>query len=93
MGEAVILKDFLQFGGSLGTGVLFVYLYFKERGESQKKIADKDQHIRNMNQQVLSAFQENSKASVELANSIKHNTEASKTLTERVTSVIINRKG
>jgi hypothetical protein len=93
MGEAITLGQILQFSGSLGTGVLFVFLYFKERAESQSQLNGKDQQLRDLNAQVLSAFQENTKSNTILSTSIVENTEATKTLTERVTDVIINRKG
>lgn len=91
MGE-LGLDTIVQLFGSLGTGALFVYLYFKERGESQKKIDQKDCDLKELNSKVLSIVEENTRASAKLQGAIEANTEANQTLTQRVTDVLLNRK-
>lgn len=87
----ITADQLFQFGGSLGTGVLFVYLYFKERTENQKALKDKDGHIREINNKVLEAFESNASVNQALSDTIKENTKATQTLTDRVTGVLINK--
>lgn len=87
--EALTLPVLAQFLGSLGTGIIFVYLYFTERNQSQKTIKEKDDKLEKVNAEVLSAFQENTRTTQALTDTIRANTEAQKSLTERVTDVLL----
>lgn len=91
MSEGIELKTIVELFGSLGTGALFVFLYFRERSESQKTIKAKDCELKEINSKVLAAFEKNAAVSESLSNSIKTNTEATKTLTQRVTDVILQK--
>jgi len=90
--EQITIAQILQAGGSLGTGVLFVYLYFKERAESQKSLKEKDGQLTKVNCDVLEAFKSNASVNQALSDIIKENTRATQTLTQRVTDVLINRE-
>lgn len=87
--ESLTLPVLAQFLGSLGTGIIFVYLYFSERKDSQDIIKRKDDVITAMNEKVLDAFQKNSTTTQVLTDTIRANTEAQKSLTERVTDVLL----
>lgn len=90
--EVLSLETIAQLFGSLGTGALFIYLYFRERKESKETIDKKDAHIESLNQHVLVIVEQNTRASSELQSAIVANTQATNTLTERVTDVLLNRK-
>jgi hypothetical protein len=92
MAEGLGLDTIVQLFGSLGTGALFVYLYFKERGESQKKIDQKDGDLKELNSKVMDVIKGNTQISSELKSSIEANTDATRTLAERVTDVLLERR-
>lgn len=81
-----------------GVSGIFIFFFWRLYIDSNKKISEKDEHIKKLNEQVLDAFQKNTLSNVQLSDSIKQNaenikqnTEATKTLSERVYEVLVFR--
>lgn len=91
--EAIQLEAIFQSFGTLGMGGIFLYLYFRERGESQIQIKEKDDRIKEMTQQLISSYNENVKVQENVKNAIIDNREVIKnslTLTQRIYEELIS---
>ena len=81
-------ESLLQLMGSLGTFGVVIWLYIN----AQKSIKEKDCHIKDLNEKLLTAFENNARVNQSLNDTIKENTKATLSLTERVTDVLINKR-
>lgn len=81
----------LETVGNLGAFVIIIWLYIREKTDSKITIETKDNELRELNSKVLSAFQNTASTHQRLNATIKENTKAVETLTERVTDVLINK--
>lgn len=83
----------LQVAGSLGAFVVVIWLYVRERLDSQKTIQLKDEYIKEINGRVLDAFEKNTLVNEQLKQTIVENTKATRSLTQRVTDALIENGG
>lgn len=74
--------------GTLGISGVFLYLYFKDKDRHNKKNDEKDKHIAEMHSKVLNAFSENTRVQQQQVNTLKENTEATKTLARRIEDIL-----
>lgn len=82
----------LNLAGSLGAFVIIIWLYIRERLDSQRTIKEKDEYIKQINGRVLEAFEKNSQVNEKLQSTIEANTVATMSLTQRVTDALIDGK-
>lgn len=82
----------LNLAGSLGAFVIIIWLYIRERLDSQRTIKEKDEYIKQINGRVLEAFEKNSQVNEKLQSTIEANTVATMNLTQRVTDALIDGK-
>lgn len=84
----IAIDPLVRLVGSLGTFGVVIWLYI----QTLKSVKEKDEHIKELNCKLLTAFERNASTGQLLNDTIKENTKATQTLTERVTDVLINRK-
>lgn len=83
----VTIETILQLTGSLGTFGVVIWLFIR----AQQSIKEKDQYLKEINCKLINVFEDNARVNENLSQSIKANTEATHTLTERVTNILLNK--
>lgn len=84
----VSIETVLQLTGSLGTFGIVIWLFIR----AQSSIKEKDEYLKEINNKLMLVFENNARVNENLSQSIKANTEATNTLTERVTNILLNKK-
>ena len=80
------------FAGIFVLGTLLVYKDGRKRDEmSDQRIKEKDDYIRDINAQVLTAFKENATANTKLSVSLEENTKVMRTLNGRLYDAIVRK--
>lgn len=88
--ETVELIKILSNAGSVAMLLYFLGVIWKEKRESSMR---KDDRIKELSDSILDVVKENTEVQGELKSSIRENTNASRTLTQRVSEVLSNNRG
>lgn len=90
MEQAITSDSIINVAGSLGAFVIVIWLYIRERLDSQRTIKEKDEYIKQINGRVMDAFEKNAQVNEKLKTTIEANTVATMGLTQRVTDALID---